>query len=494
MRVIGIPRKQSKDTLALPCQAGRLKAWRIPLLIACVSAAMLLKTVMPSWDGMMKPKQGIFTSATLAFSPTPTDAELFAARVFEEPLVPIVTDMQTNATETMLESASLTRALRVYRNQTDPQDVAPLIAFLQQYPQSRWRASLLLNLRLLYRHSGYITRALAAFEESWALAKKQTLAYPAAIADRAVTELADLNSRLGRMDRLQTLFAEIGTREVRGSAGEKLLGAKEGLATMTSDPGIAFLCGPLALNRVRAIALNDPTASPVLAAARSTQRGTSLTQLMHWSEQAGLQQRMVKRATGSVIPVPAVMHWKVGHFAALVEQSDVGGEIRYRVQDPTFGDDVWVRQAALDEEASGYFLIFGVLPKDWTMVSETEGNTVWGKGYTTGGDPDAYGHGDLVGRACGDGRMGMATYDFHALLAGLHVEDTPVGYTPAYGPTAYFTLSYNQRDSFQEAIPTRMHLGPKWTTNWLSYVQAPYSSVLDSSPADAVALFVGECF
>ena len=74
---------------------------------------------------------------------------------------------------------------------------------------------------------------------------------------------------------------------------------------------------------------------------------------------------------------PSVVHWKVGHYAAMVRRE---GD-RYLLQDPTFGNDVWATRQALEAETSGYFLIPpGALPPGWRSVSESEGETVWGKG------------------------------------------------------------------------------------------------------------------
>ena len=50
--------------------------------------------------------------------------------------------------------------------------------------------------------------------------------------------------------------------------------------------------------------------------------------------------------------VPSVVHWKVGHYAAMVRQE---GD-RYQLQDPTFGNDPWATEEALEAETSGYFL------------------------------------------------------------------------------------------------------------------------------------------
>lgn len=65
---------------------------------------------------------------------------------------------------------------------------------------------------------------------------------------------------------------------------------------------------------------------------------------------------------------------------------------------------------------------------------------------------------------------GMAHYGVHAMLASLSIQDTPIGYNPARGPAANFSVTYNQRDVHQPYVFTYSNLGPKWTFNWLSYV------------------------
>ena len=65
----------------------------------------------------------------------------------------------------------------------------------------------------------------------------------------------------------------------------------------------------------------------------------------------------------------------------------------------------------------------------------------------------------------------MAQYSFHTMLVSLHVFDTPVGYTPPRGPSVQFSVNYHQREVFQPQIFTYSNLGPKWTSNWVSYVE-----------------------
>ena len=191
------------------------------------------------------------------------------------------------------------------------------------------------------------------------------------------------------------------------------------------------------------------------------------------------------------------MHWKVGHYAALVRQ--VGD--RYLLADPTFGNTVWATRQALAAETSGYFLIpSGDLPRGWRAVDAKEGASVWGKGVTTSSDPGPLspcdptgggsscvadnGCGPFGGGPAGPGSglpRGMAASPVHLMLVSLNINDSPVGYSPPVGPPVWFTVRYNQRDAFQAANFTHSNFGPKWTCDWISYITDSPSNSLGSS-------------
>src|SRR6266567_1080866 len=69
---------------------------------------------------------------TLEFSASPTAQEIFRARVFEEPLVPV--GGEPNAAE----NAALAAALVGYSKRTGPDDFSSLTGFLETHPKSPW--------------------------------------------------------------------------------------------------------------------------------------------------------------------------------------------------------------------------------------------------------------------------------------------------------------------------------------------------------------------
>ena len=160
-----------------------------------------------------------------------------------------------------------------------------------------------------------------------------------------------------------------------------------------------------------------------------------------------------------------MVNWKVAHYAALLKEKDG----RYLLQDPTFKNDAWVTARALDEEASGYFLVpQGDLPAGWRSVSQAEGDTVWGKGTTGSSDPNNNSPNDR--KSCVGSGSGMAVSSVYLLDVSLNIQDRPVGYTPPVGPPVRLVVNYNELESDQPATFNYCNLGPQWTFNFLAYI------------------------
>jgi RHS repeat-associated protein len=398
------------------------------------------------------------------FSSKPNDAEISRARVFEEPLVPM------GGRASVGENKALAQALMAYLKRGDNEDTTAITGFLKQHPRSVWRASLLTNLGLVYRRTGYFSKALAALEEAWKLSRNETGLEAHALADRAVGELTDLTARLGHEQPLTALLEELKGRDVRGSATERITAAREGLWLMRNEPEASFRCGPYALSKVCEANRSGDALQTKIRGTRATRQGISLAQLGVLANRLKMNYRMAKRERGARIPVPAVVHWKIGHYGALVKEQNG----RYLLQDPTMNatavGEAWVSRRALDSEASGYFLIpKGPLAEGWQSVSSKEGNTVWGRGFVDRPNPDGNGPPDPRTPSCPSGGP-MASYSVHLMLVSLYIEDSPVGYTPPRGPGMQFTVSYSQREANQPANFNYSNLGAKWTFNWLSYI------------------------
>jgi RHS repeat-associated protein len=192
-----------------------------------------------------------------------------------------------------------------------------------------------------------------------------------------------------------------------------------------------------------------------------------LAQVASLADEAKLPHRLVHRDAGEPIPVPSVVHWKVNHFAAIVGESNG----RFQIEDPTFGHSLWITLDAIESETSGYFLVPGEKHSPtWREVGADEANRIRGMGLPAGIDPsDTKPNDDKTKPA--DCAGGMCGYNFSELTVSLNLNDRPVGYAPPIGPPAYVTLTYNQREAGQPANFSFFNVGPKWTLNWLSYIQ-----------------------
>jgi RHS repeat-associated protein len=402
------------------------------------------------------------------------------ARVFEVPLVPIASEEPSKA-----ENAALAAALVAYSRRNGPDDFSALTDFLDQHPRSPWKPALLTGLAAEYYNTAHYSLALDAWMQAWEHAPQAKDSSGNAIVNHAVSELAYLYARLGRMNELEALLKSVETRSFFAGEAEKINGAREALWTMKNRPEVAFRCGPLALYRIKLATNAEHSDATAILESASTRKGISLPQVAELSKKIGLNYQMAFREKRGEFIVPAVVHWKVGHYAAMVrEQGD-----RYLVEDPTFGNTVWPTKAALEAETSGYFLVpAGKLPPGWRTVDNAEGESVWGKGQTSNNDPDLYTCRDPQTGPCGSGVCrGMAGCSIHLMLANLQVRDTPVGYSPPVGPPVHFTVRYNSRSTIPQgfAIVSGV-VGVKWSHDWLSYIHDS-----PQSPLSDVKCFVG---
>jgi RHS repeat-associated protein len=406
-------------------------------------------------------------SLDLRFSEQPTDEELSRARVFPVPLVPARTSGSPS------ENRDLARALKQFRDRTDADDASGLEDFLIRHPDSKWQVSLLANLAAHYRSTMQFTKAMAAWQEAWKLGK--TIADPSVKdnVDAAVSELARFLVTLGWTDQLQALLKDLEGRPLRGGANVRIDDARSALWHMQTHPERTFKCGPFSLFRVRSH-LNLPEAAhPLIQVERATTNGTSLAQVWSLAQRTGMKYQMALRASGAAVPLPCIVHWKIGHFSALVSTNNG----LYLVEDGNFRQG-WISPKVLDEEASGYFLIpEGPLPAGWDAVAEEEGQNAWGRSGPPSTDPNlppcppaggGYSAGGPNTKKC---KKGMAQYTVDLLRVGLIIADVPVGYAPPVGPEVEFRLTYYERDVNQPATFTFSNLGPQWTHGWMAYVE-----------------------
>ena len=426
---------------------GQAEFFRASAFFAALAALCLV----PAAQGLASPA---------AKPDLPTEAPLAAEAHFPDSLI------ATGAT-TPRETAALSSALADYERRGRVDDFSRLVAFLKAHPHSSWRVALLTNLGDLYLHYGYFTRAIAAWDEAWREGRKLRGAYARALVDEAVGKLALLDAQLGHENRVARLLHEIALRPVSGPATTFVQNAREMLWVMRNDPKHLYLCGPEALATLMAAEGATAKELSFVWKLRASSKGMSLAALARLAAEEKEPLVAVFRRPGEPVPVPSIVHWKVGHYAAISGEKDG----RYRVVDPVLGRQArWLTKAALDAEGSGYFLAPEQAAKagGWRLVADAEGGKVWGAGPTGGPDPHDPGP---PADPPPDDSVGMTQYDISELQVGVILTDNPVGYVPRIGPSAEIVLTYNQYEADQPALFGFFNVSPKWTFNFLTHIE-----------------------
>ena len=176
-----------------------------------------------------------------------------------------------------------------------------------------------------------------------------------------------------------------------------------------------------------------------------------------------------------MIPLPVMVHWKLGHFSALTKMQSG----YYRIEDPTFAQG-YISPNALDEESDGYFLIpNGPLPPGWSAVTLEEGNTIFGKSWPfnndgTGGGGDCGSGPPPAGGSAEGGQTkpcpGMPQYTFNPMRIGLEVADVPLSYAPPLGPPVEFRITYSEMTLYANGPFSYGNLGNQWNYEGLEYI------------------------
>ncbi|MGH2688164.1 MAG: hypothetical protein ACRDKW_05085, partial [Actinomycetota bacterium] len=246
------------------------------------------------------------------FSENPTDKEIFKARVFSEPLVPL-------GTPSAEENKALARAITAYLEGRKTEDLTPIETFLKEHSTSPWKASLLTNLGILWRRLAYFTRAEKTLAEAWDLAKGATDTYGRATADRALGELLDLHMAFGQVEPIEDLLKQVEGRDVLGSAADRVLDAKGTVWVLRERHDLALPSGPIALQRILSQLRPGDTPNKTLTAFHADSDGATLAEMQTLARRAGMNLRMAFRPQGLDvspdgkplplnIPTPSLIH------------------------------------------------------------------------------------------------------------------------------------------------------------------------------------------
>ncbi|MGA2175353.1 MAG: RHS repeat-associated core domain-containing protein [Verrucomicrobiota bacterium] len=251
---------------------------------------------------------------------------------------------------------------------------------------------------------------------------------------------------------------------------------------VTLNSGRSNNCGAVALHQL-IVALKGATAdTKIIDAAPVPANGFSMTELLALSAKAGLDLVAVQRPAGGSIPVPSLMHWKQGHYSAIVDQR----EGFYKVFDPSFPSQ-WLGDGTILKESSGDFIVKqDRITATWRRLARSQtdrirgGVVVWLPAYCDTNDTPPCQADCSSCPTGGDEPMamaapssGMATWRVSEPYINLWLMDEPLGYNPGLGSRISFQLAYKQRETLAGTNPAVFSCGQMWNCSWISYVIAP---------------------
>jgi hypothetical protein len=283
--------------------------------------------------------------------------------VFRDPIVYIGDQAPDPA-----ESEDLWRAIEVLSQQGPRVGIPALELFAQTYSNSVWTPSLQNNLGFNYRNRGGYTLALQYWGSAWDATKLAESGRAKEVADFALAHLTRLLANLGWSEELEAMLQETWWRVLDAGPLEQIFElTKESFVGARNEPQAAYRCGAQALSRVAGVLQPGNFSIPYLPEIPSPQAGFSLSALKALANQAGLNLVAVQRVRGQELIVPAVVHWRVDHYAAITARDGNW----YKVEDTALDQPIWMDMDTINAEASGYFLIpINQQRPDWAPLSQ----------------------------------------------------------------------------------------------------------------------------
>lgn len=402
--------------------------------------------------------------------------QLIRQAVFAEPLLPasesVPSDQETQPVINLLESL---------RSPNAPRDPVELLeAFVRGNPTLVWTPSLRSHLASHYRKRGRFTLALDHWAAAWELVRRADRGCAKQVADAVIAHWTELLAALGSAEELAGLLTEVNGRELDGGPHQQRLNAvREAYGRLAGQPEESFRCGPQALLELaQALGTTEDTLV-MLRGTKAGRDGTTLKDLQDLAAQHHLALVAVELPPESSLPLPAVIHYRVGHFATVLEYHGK----RYRVADPAFRTPRWIREDDLHAEITGPCLVpSAALPKDARVLSPEEARAMRGRGYPNSikDVDDAYV--DM------SSAPGVPTWRVSEPYINLWTQANIINYPLPNGANQVLDLAFKQRNTRSAA--GAFTFGPAWECSWLSYID--YDVYETTEPPDPGWEFVGE--
>ena len=426
------------------------------------------------------------------------------APLFSQPLVWIGSQPPSGT-----ESQALLKEIDVFKRKGVDAGFASLDQFVQTYPHSAWTPALEVHLAEHDRARGRYDEALAHWQSAWDETKDNQDAVSQGLAVRDIAGWTRLLASLGRKDEIETLLGELAERHLPlGIYATTIQGTRDAVGLMEGQPGESYRCGSFALAHLATALDLKQSVIRNLYEIESPDGGFNMAELLQLAKTNGLEVKAVQKPAGADLIVPSIVHWKLNHYAAIVEKEGN----RYLVEDPTFDGHVWMDAATIEAESSGdYILPADKVPASWKELSQAASARIYGKGVgniindandcgcpgstnSSNGNPTSSPANNNTGgakagptsgtvqppstsgssnnsssNASGCSSCGMSQWSVSEPYENLWLKDTPMFYQQSDLTQEQLILSYKQRGLSQEA--NIAGFGNDWSCNWLQMMQ-----------------------
>ncbi len=355
--------------------------------------------------------------------------------------------------------------------------------YADKYPNSPWAGEAKLHMGCEARFNGRYNEASDHFESI--IKEYEQSQNPSAqwLVDKAKMRLGVTRALENNFDAATSIFSELATEgydwRIRTYSSHWI----RRLSQMKHNKIAMLNCGSLALASILESRGQTDAAAKVRELLPKSEQGFSIDELRKMANEHGLDVTATDIKTGDLnnIRLPAVLHIErdqseSGHYWIL--EQVVGDEVI--LHDTQIGRRFRQTKAELANEWSGTAVVFesadNVPGRHLTTEEAVDkfggccgvprpekgpgGSGPGGAGDGPDGGDDGGGDGD-----CDDSK-GAPVWSVNPVSMNLHVKDTPLWYSPAYGPEVKVKVSYNSQSAIQNYEP----FGNKWTFNYGSYL------------------------
>lgn len=324
----------------------------------------------------------------------------------------------------------------------------------KKFASSPWAGEAELHLGCQAQFSGSWAEAKFSFEWILSRHKKGTDIYQKAKLRRAV-----LHVDQGELKAAVTEFKELLQSETNWERRTYATHWLQQLSLYKAHEVALRDCGVESVASILRSRGDEEKAAEVKLSEAPDQRGFSLGELTEFSIKAGLDAATAARfgfEDLDSVPFPFIAHYSDRHFVTVLRQD---ANQRLWIYDPRLKRETVLTREQFAEQWSGLGVLFGGLPEGGRLASVEE------MAESYGGCCGLPRNENDLGKKCKKKNCGMPGWDVNPVNMNLMVDDVPMWFEEAVGPSVFLDITYNSQDSLNQLRP----FGNKWSFAYATY-------------------------